>query len=59
MWRQDIEGIGTNAIDPGWFRIGFYKNDSHPLEAQAVDQTVFNLKQAAEKVPGATVSKAR
>ncbi len=56
MWREDINGTGTNALDPEQFRIAFYKNDNHPLETETVNQMIFGLEQAVGKVAGATVS---
>ncbi len=56
MWRVDIKGIGSNVLEIDEFNISFYNNSNHPVGAEAVERVVVGLKQAIEKIPGATSS---
>lgn len=59
MWRDDIKGLGTNALAPERFRIAFYQNGAEPVSEGNVNQIIAGLKKAIANVEGATVSESR
>lgn len=59
MWREDMKVVGANPFDDSEFDISFYKNGDHPIEPAVLNQVVVGLKQAVEKIPGATISEAK
>ncbi len=56
LWRQDVKIIGSNALSPQEFYLGFYENGDHPANGYIVGQLVTHLKRIVLQVPGISIS---